>query len=550
VAEFRVVVFSSMPPAEPWRLMARLEREVPGARVAGLLYEQRRARTLRERWKLWQKNLPQPGYLSYVARRIAARLLRIAGDAGHALLRLAQASRVRSTSDFPQTVKELTAACASRSWASHLTADIHSAEALAFVRSVSPDLGIVLGTRILQPALYRIPVQGSVNLHKRKVPDYRGGGAIGLWELLDAQNEIGVTIHRVEEQVDTGAILRARSIPVDELDSLDSLALKADVVGEDLLLETVRDFVQGTLRETPQSGPGKTFKGPKPFAMSAYEKRIARMRKQFRAPLGRPAWKLLLRSSLYLWLIPWRNWQARRKRNFPVVILYHHLVSERPHPIGMPTTAFAAHLRYLKRHYRIVSLADALAMLRSGRVEEPTAVLTLDDGYGENFINLRAALRAEPAPVTLFVCPELIEKNRPFPHDVRDLRLDFRPFTPAEVQRLAGDAITIGSHTRTHFDCGSTDAAALEYEITGSRQDLERLLGAPVPFFSFPWGQPQHMSEPARQMAATQYRHFFSAFGGANLPGQGAPQHLKRVAHPPHLWELELALQGVLDFGR
>ncbi len=547
--EFRVVVFSSMPPAEPWRLMRRIEREVPGARVAGLLYELRRVRTPLQRLRLWTKNLANPGYLPYAVRRIAAPLRRLLGNAGHALLRLAHASAVQPPVDSPQTLADLLQECQAHGWEVHLTPDMHSPDALEFVRALQADAGIVLGTRILKPALYNIPRHGSVNIHKRKVPDYRGGGPIGLWELLDAQKEIGVTIHRVDEQVDTGAVLRTATIPIDLFDTLESLALKADLVGEDLLVQAVRDFVHGTLHETPQTGPGRTFRGPKHFELPAYEQKIAPMRTPFRARRGRPVWKLLLRSSLYLWYLPWQNWRARWRKQFPVVILYHHLVSERPHPIGISTTAFLRHLRYLKRHYRIVPLEEAVAMLRAGQVDQPTVVLTLDDGYGENFVNLRAALRAEPAPVTLFVCPELIARNLPFPHDVRDARLDFPPLTPIQVQSLAADGIAIASHTRTHFDCASTDPAALHSEIAGSRADLELLLGCTVSYFSFPWGQPENISDAARELAAREYACYFSAFGGANRPGSFSG-HLRRVSHPPHLWELELTLQGVLDFVR
>jgi methionyl-tRNA formyltransferase len=56
--------------------------------------------------------------------------------------------------------------------------DIHSEPALDFVRRIDADLGLVFGTKILKPSLFEIPKQGSINIHKRKVPDYRGGGAV------------------------------------------------------------------------------------------------------------------------------------------------------------------------------------------------------------------------------------------------------------------------------------------------------------------------------------------------------------------------------------
>ena len=44
------------------------------------------------------------------------------------------------------------------------------------------------------------------------------------------------------EQVDTGAIINATTIPIEPYDTLRSLALKAQVVGNDLLVRAVADF--------------------------------------------------------------------------------------------------------------------------------------------------------------------------------------------------------------------------------------------------------------------------------------------------------------------
>jgi hypothetical protein len=42
-------------------------------------------------------------------------------------------------------------------------------------------------------------------------------------------------------------------------DVLKSLALKADVVGADLIVAAIRDFANGTVTETPLAGPSKLF---------------------------------------------------------------------------------------------------------------------------------------------------------------------------------------------------------------------------------------------------------------------------------------------------
>src|SRR5262249_4454967 len=91
--------------------------------------------------------------------------------------------------------------------------------------------------------------------------------------------------------------------------------------------------------------------------------------------------KLCVHSLLgFPWIVS-RNWYRRWRGRYPVVILTHHLVSDRPHRMGIPTEDFWRQVRFLQRHYRIVSLSEADRMLRSGRVSAPTVVLTFDDGY-------------------------------------------------------------------------------------------------------------------------------------------------------------------------
>jgi len=61
----------------------------------------------------------------------------------------------------------------------HRVPDIHRDESLALIRSLQPQLGVIVGGRILREAVITIPELGTLNIHKRKVPEYRGGGPVG-----------------------------------------------------------------------------------------------------------------------------------------------------------------------------------------------------------------------------------------------------------------------------------------------------------------------------------------------------------------------------------
>ncbi len=525
--------------------MGRIRRDATEAEICGVLYERRRPKTLKQRVEIWRRKMKRFVFWRYVAHRIFATIDRHIFKLLDAVIRFIHAAPTNPNGPTGFGLDDLNEVCKNIGAELFVTSDIHSEEALEFVRRRNADLGLIFGTRILKPALYDIPKQGSINIHKRKVPDYRGGGPVGLWELLDGQKEIGVTVHRVEAKVDVGGVIRSTVIPIEPLDDLESLALKADVVGADLIVATIRDFVRGMVMETPQSGPSKLLKNPPPEDLLQLKMQLAARRKSYGNPYRWPRWKLLAKSLLFAPQVTLRNWHHRRTKDFPVMILYHHLVADRPHRFGVPTAYFLRQVNYLLRHYRVVSLSEAVELVRKGGVVVPTVALTFDDGYANNFVSLRAVTEATGVPIAYFISTEHISNGREFAHDGWFNEPGFPPNTWEQIEFLKHCGYEIGSHTRNHADCGSTDPEILRSEIIGSRQDIQKRLG-PTANFSFPFGMPQNISPLAAEIACSAYENVFSAYGGGNFHADRA-RVLKRFSFPSTVWELELKLQGVLS---
>ena len=159
------------------------------------------------------------------------------------------------------------------------------------------------------------------------------------------------------------------------------------MVGIDLLVRAVADFAHGEVREIPQAGPSRTFRSPKPSEMLRYEKQLAARRQSQVPARGRSTRNLLARTLLLMPLAALRNWRRRLTGSFPIIVLYHHLVADRQHFMGIPTTKLVEHIEFLQRYYRVVDLETATKLLRSGGVTTPTVVLTLDDGYGDTTVH-------------------------------------------------------------------------------------------------------------------------------------------------------------------
>nr|WP_295975142.1 phosphoribosylglycinamide formyltransferase [uncultured Bacillus sp.] len=82
-----------------------------------------------------------------------------------------------------------------------------------------------------------------VNIHPSLLPSFPGKDAIGQ-ALTAGANETGVTIHFVDEGMDTGPIIDQRSVAIEENESLDSLAQKIHAVEHKLYPAVLQSLFQ------------------------------------------------------------------------------------------------------------------------------------------------------------------------------------------------------------------------------------------------------------------------------------------------------------------
>jgi methionyl-tRNA formyltransferase/peptidoglycan/xylan/chitin deacetylase (PgdA/CDA1 family) len=542
----RIAIYSSVAPAVLDHLLWRLSVDLPEVTVAGVLYE-----TNRRRLTLWQRAnrclrlLNDAEFAVYVGHRCGAAISRVFSRALDGVLRFVHAASPSPNGPSP-TLNSVVTYWDKRGTEFHITSNLHDDASLAFVRRLGVDLGLIYGTRILLPQLFAIPRRGSINIHKHRVPDYRGGGAPGLWELRDGRTEQTVTIHRVVQEVDAGAVLGERTFTIEPFDTLDSLQTKADVVGVDLIVDVLREEALGGCVERPQPPGGTLIKGCPPHRRYAIERTIRSGRVRWRPTYTRSFLKRVARTVAMTGVAVRNRWRRRVKR-FPIIVLYHHLTCDRPKVMGLPTAEFARHVRFLKKHYRIASLRQAIEWLQRGEVDEPTIVLTFDDGYADNFLGLRAIAELERIPVAVCVCTQHVTDESELAHDVRRGERGFRSMNWGQVRYLDRHGFTVVSHSRTHFDCGQGDDTQLVSEIAGSRAELEARLGHLVDAFAFPKGKPTNISSRAHGIALRHYSIVMSASGGANVGPITLPAELRRYVHPESVWELELQIQEILD---
>ena len=152
--------------------------------------------------------------------------------------------------------------------------DLHANATLDAVRNFGPDLGLSLAAPILRPSIFGIPRLGTINLHKGRVPDYRGMPP-AFWELWNDEISVGCTVHRVAEKLDAGDVVREVAIRREKYSTVHGLQLVLDETGVSLMRDAVQDVLAGTLTARSQDEGGRTYRKPTLAQVAALERRIA-----------------------------------------------------------------------------------------------------------------------------------------------------------------------------------------------------------------------------------------------------------------------------------
>jgi len=77
----------------------------------------------------------------------------------------------------------------------------------SLIKSLDPDIIVVVAYgQILPKEIIEIPKYKTINLHASLLPKYRGAAPI-QWALLNGEKETGITVMKINEQLDAGDII-------------------------------------------------------------------------------------------------------------------------------------------------------------------------------------------------------------------------------------------------------------------------------------------------------------------------------------------------------
>jgi peptidoglycan/xylan/chitin deacetylase (PgdA/CDA1 family) len=165
--------------------------------------------------------------------------------------------------------------------------------------------------------------------------------------------------------------------------------------------------------------------------------------------------------------------------------------------------------------------------------------LSFDDGFDNNFRNAAPVLRKLGIPALFFIPTNFPDATREYVVSKwkgwRYLRQPVTPMSWNEIRQLRDYGFELGSHTHNHMRLSEiSDEQTLKKEIAGSKAEMERQLGMPCRYFSWPFGRAADLSQRAAEMIeAAGYELCFSAIRGRVQPGKTSPMRVPRHHFEP-----------------
>jgi peptidoglycan/xylan/chitin deacetylase (PgdA/CDA1 family) len=252
--------------------------------------------------------------------------------------------------------------------------------------------------------------------------------------------------------------------------------------------------------------------------------------------------------DLFLSIIYWRS-RLKFKENPLAIIYFHHVFENKNeyHPDDIIAVEFDKKVKFLKKHFNILSLTEAITLLKTKRLPPKALVITFDDGYQDNFTVAALILKKHNCPATFFISTSgveegylwndkveqlldntkmnaisaniigegiaiksktektlafqlLLSKLKFLSHEKRtqqlkkltdelgDIECKRTMMTTDQIKKLHQDGFTIGAHTHSHTILTTENINNCQQELLNNKNKLEAIINDRIKFIAFPNG--------------------------------------------------------------
>lgn len=160
-----------------------------------------------------------------------------------------------------------------------------------------------------------------------------------------------------------------------------------------------------------------------------------------------------------------------------IPILMYHSISTGKNSLHVPPQTFREQMKWLKdHHYMTLTPNEAyIALTTNKKPAEKCVLITLDDGYEDNFTAAYPILKQYHEKATVFMIGHAINKK------------NF--LTAQQLKEMDQNGISIESHTMDHPDLRQLSPAQAKAELKDSKALLEKMLHKKMTILSYPYGR-------------------------------------------------------------
>jgi peptidoglycan/xylan/chitin deacetylase (PgdA/CDA1 family) len=169
-----------------------------------------------------------------------------------------------------------------------------------------------------------------------------------------------------------------------------------------------------------------------------------------------------------------------------VPILMYHYISVPPEDadiyridLSVHPDNFRAQMAYLSENgYTTIDLYDlSRAITNQGQLPEKPVIITIDDGYLDNYEIAFPILQEYGHTATIFVITDLVDREHP------------GYATWPMLKEMADAGMRIEPHSKTHVNLNGRTRDLLIWEILGSQQTVAHHIGYTPRYFAYPGGR-------------------------------------------------------------
>lgn len=217
--------------------------------------------------------------------------------------------------------------------------------------------------------------------------------------------------------------------------------------------------------------------------------------------------------------------------------MYHRLVIQAPddNKFDLCVTAedFEKQILWLKAWgFTPVTFGD----LVEKPIPSKPIILTFDDGYEDNYLNLFPLLKKHQVKVAAYILGDRsIRRNE---WDIPKGGIEVRLLNDAQVLEMAASGLVeFGAHSMTHQRLTEASPWEVKSQVEDSKKSLESLLGKPLLSFAYPYGS---LNEGVKQAVREAGFSFGIAVGTGPARFSADLFEIRRIPVPPTIskWDL------------